>query len=65
LGYERSLSDSDLEEKERDLCVRAFTSGGFSEGNMGAQGKIAIENCRKKLFRGTLCQKATLKIPRP
>jgi hypothetical protein len=30
-----------------------------------AQEKIFIENCKKKLFRGALCQKATMKIPGP
>jgi hypothetical protein len=41
------------------------------QGEMGrqliprAQGKIVIENYRKELFRGALCQKATMKIPGP
>jgi hypothetical protein len=50
------------------LCI-VFTSGGFSGRDGGtiprAQGKIVIENCRKKLFSGALCQKATTKIRGP
>jgi hypothetical protein len=51
------------------IKTAAPMSGGFLGWDGGtiprAQGKIVIENCRKKLFRGALCQKATRKIPGP